>query len=160
MPAQLDPSTRQSRLLPIDPSIVKPTLEKTILAVCSKTGRKLGAPFPSADASALVQKPMHTTLLPYVPEECAEQAKPFLFEPQPSELLDWLVPMLIEFQIFHFVSESVASEHAARMAAMDSATNNACDMIDRLTLQRNRARQAAITTELMEIISGAEAISA
>jgi F-type H+-transporting ATPase subunit gamma len=66
--------------------------------------------------------------------------------------------MYVEVEVFRGLLESVASEHGARMTAMDSATNNASDMIDRLTLKYNRARQAAITTELMEIIGGAEAL--
>jgi F-type H+-transporting ATPase subunit gamma len=68
--------------------------------------------------------------------------------------------MYVEVEIYRALLESVASEHGARMTAMDSATNNASDMIDRLTLQYNRARQAAITKELMEIIGGAEALKA
>jgi F-type H+-transporting ATPase subunit gamma len=68
--------------------------------------------------------------------------------------------MYVEVEIYRALLESVASEHGARMTAMDSATNNANDMIDRLTLQYNRARQAAITKELMEIIGGAEALKA
>jgi len=64
----------------------------------------------------------------------------------------------MEIQSFRALLESVASEHGARMTAMDNATRNASDMIDRLTLQYNRARQAAITKELMEIIGGAEAL--
>jgi F-type H+-transporting ATPase subunit gamma len=66
--------------------------------------------------------------------------------------------MHVEVQIYRALLESVASEYGARMTAMDAATNNASDMIDRLTLQYNRARQAAITKELMEIIGGAEAL--
>jgi len=61
-------------------------------------------------------------------------------------------------QLFHAMLESLASEHGARMTAMDSATKNATEMIDKLTLQYNRARQAAITTELVEIISGAQSV--
>ncbi|TFH27082.1 MAG: F0F1 ATP synthase subunit gamma, partial [Myxococcales bacterium] len=70
------------------------------------------------------------------------------------------LPMYVEVEIYRALLESVASEHGARMTAMDAATNNASDMIDRLTLQYNRARQAAITKELMEIIGGAEALKA
>jgi len=75
-----------------------------------------------------------------------------------TALLDRLLPMYIEIEIYRAVLESVASEHGARMTAMEAATNNASDMIGKLTLQFNRARQAAITTELMEIIGGAEAL--
>ena len=115
--------------------------------------------FYTSFQSALVQRATHTTLLPFKTEECAEDPKPFLYKPTQKELLDSLVPMLIDFRVYQYVLESVASEHGARMAAMEAATNNARDMIERLTLQRNRARQAAITTELMEIISGAEALA-
>jgi F-type H+-transporting ATPase subunit gamma len=81
----------------------------------------------------------------------------YIYEPSVEELLDQLLPRQVRTQVYTAMLESVASEHGARMTAMDSATSNASDMIDRLTLQYNRARQAAITTELMEIISGAEA---
>lgn len=83
-----------------------------------------------------------------------------IYEPSKEELLNELFPKHIEVQIFHAMLESVASEHGARMTAMDSASKNATEMIGKLTLQYNRARQAAITTELMEIISGAESIKA
>jgi F-type H+-transporting ATPase subunit gamma len=80
------------------------------------------------------------------------------YEPEPGEILERLVPTYVEISIFRALLESTASEHGARMTAMDSATSNAADMIQALTLQANRARQAAITTELMEIIGGAEAL--
>jgi F-type H+-transporting ATPase subunit gamma len=83
----------------------------------------------------------------------------YLFEPDRASILDVLVPMYIEITILRALYESVASELGARMTAMDSATKNAKDMISALTLQYNRARQAAITTELMEIIGGAEALN-
>jgi F-type H+-transporting ATPase subunit gamma len=83
----------------------------------------------------------------------------YIFEPDKKSLLDVLVPMYIEVTLLRALYESMASELGARMTAMDSATKNASDMIDSLTLQYNRARQAAITTELMEIIGGAEALS-
>ncbi|HQF23594.1 MAG TPA: FoF1 ATP synthase subunit gamma, partial [Polyangiaceae bacterium] len=73
-------------------------------------------------------------------------------------LLDRLVPMYVEVSIYRALLESNASEHGARMTAMDAATKNAKEMIAALTLQYNRARQAAITTELGEIIGGAEAL--
>jgi F-type H+-transporting ATPase subunit gamma len=82
----------------------------------------------------------------------------FLFEPTKKALLDRLVPMYVEISIFRALLESMASELGARMTAMDSATKNAKEMIERLTLTYNRARQAAITKELMEIIGGAEAL--
>ena len=82
----------------------------------------------------------------------------YLYEPSQKEILATLLPKYVETQIFRMLLESVAGEHGARMTAMDSATNNAVDMISRLTLQMNRARQASITKELMEIIGGAEAL--
>jgi F-type H+-transporting ATPase subunit gamma len=82
----------------------------------------------------------------------------YLYEPSREAILAALLPKYVETQIFRVLLESVAGEYGARMTAMDSATNNAVDMIARLTLQMNRARQAAITKELMEIIGGAEAL--
>jgi F-type H+-transporting ATPase subunit gamma len=97
--------------------------------------------------------------LPIEPMELSEdRLGDFIYEPSQQALLDSLLPMYVEVEIYRALLESVASEHGARMTAMDSATNNAEDLIDRLTLQYNRARQAAITKELMEIIGGAEAL--
>jgi F-type H+-transporting ATPase subunit gamma len=81
-----------------------------------------------------------------------------LYEPSKTRLLDALLPMYVESQIYRGLLESMASEFGARMTAMDNATRNAKEMISSLTLQYNRARQAAITKELMEIVSGAEAL--
>jgi len=82
----------------------------------------------------------------------------FIYEPSKHGLLDALLPLFVESQIYRGLLESVASELGARMTAMENATNNAKEMIANLTLQYNRARQAAITKELMEIVSGAEAL--
>ncbi len=82
----------------------------------------------------------------------------FIFEPSGEGILDAILPQYIENQAFTALLNNFASEHAARMTAMDSATNNAKDMLSSLQIQYNRARQAAITSELIEIISGAEAI--
>ncbi|MDA0322222.1 MAG: ATP synthase F1 subunit gamma [Verrucomicrobia bacterium] len=81
-----------------------------------------------------------------------------LFEPAEAELLDLLLPDAVRFSVFNALVENAAGEHAARMAAMDAATNNASDLIDQCTLQRNRERQAAITKELIEIVTGAESL--
>lgn len=89
-----------------------------------------------------------------------EQTVEYIFEPSKKVILDVLVPMYIEVTLLRALYESMASELGARMTAMDSATKNANDMIGSLTLQYNRARQAAITTELMEIIGGSEALNA
>lgn len=82
----------------------------------------------------------------------------FIYEPDVDTLLNKLLPSHIEVQVLQALLESEASEHAARMTAMDSATNNAGDMIESLTLQYNRARQAYITKEIVEIVSGAESL--
>ncbi len=73
-------------------------------------------------------------------------------------MLDWVLPRYVDVRVFRALLESTASEHGARMTAMESATNNAGEMIDRLTLKYNRARQAAITTELMDIVNGVESM--
>lgn len=100
-------------------------------------------------------------LLPVEPEVTGasdETPVEYIYEPSVGELLAEILPKNIEVQIFKAMLETVAGEHGARMTAMDSASKNANEMIGKLTLQYNRARQAAITTELMEIISGSESI--
>jgi len=100
-------------------------------------------------------------LLPIEPPQGPEEEflPEAIYEPSKEELLAELFPKNIEVQLFHAMLESIASEHGARMTAMDSASKNASEMIAKLTLQYNRARQAVITTELMEIISGAESVN-
>jgi len=116
--------------------------------------------FKSAGTQRVVVEP----LLPItganlrVPEGSATAATDFLYEPSKERLLDALLPMYVESQIYRGLLESMASEFGARMTAMENATSNAKEMISSLTLQYNRARQAAITKELMEIVSGAEAL--
>ncbi|MBI5875530.1 MAG: F0F1 ATP synthase subunit gamma, partial [Deltaproteobacteria bacterium] len=108
--------------------------------------------------SALSQKPVIQKLLPIEPLKEAEAGAEHIYEPSQEAILADILPKYIEVQIFRALLESAASEHGARMAAMDSATKNAKEMIDGLTLKYNRLRQAAITKELMEIIGGAEAL--
>ena len=126
--------------------------------------------------SAISQGVVVKTLLPITPESVTALALPggadtgaggaiddafgddFLYEPSREELLAHLVPLYIQNYIYNAALESIASEFGARMTAMDNATRNAGEMIGKLTLQYNRARQAAITKELLEIISGAEAL--
>jgi F-type H+-transporting ATPase subunit gamma len=112
--------------------------------------------------SALSQVPTVEQLLPFERHAGADDhgqgALDYVFEPSPQEIIGYLLPRLVEVRILHALLEAGASEQAAAMTAMDSATRNASQMIDRLTLQMNRARQAAITKELMEIIGGAEAL--
>ncbi len=87
----------------------------------------------------------------------ASSAADYLFEPGPGELLNTLLPMHVAVQIHRALLESSAAEHAARMQSMDSATRNAKEMVDRLTLYMNKVRQAAITREIIEVVSGAQA---
>jgi len=108
--------------------------------------------------SAISQIPTVVPLLPVVASESSAPPIEYIFEPPRAELLGQLLPRYIETLLMQALLESIASEHGARMSAMDSATSNASDMISRLTLSMNRARQSVITTELMEIVSGAEAL--
>ncbi len=110
--------------------------------------------------SALRQIPREVRLLPVTAAAQADDATalPFQIEPSPQRLLDVLVPKAVETEIFRALLENQAGEHAARMAAMESATRNTEELIESLTLKYNRARQAAITKELVEIVSGAEAM--
>jgi len=114
----------------------------------------------NAFRSAITQVVTVSQLLPIIPKQVEEGGHmvQHLYEPNRGEVLEQLLPKNVEVQIFRGLLESVASEYGARMSAMDSASKNAKEMIGKLTLQYNRARQAAITKELMEIISGAESI--
>lgn len=111
--------------------------------------------------SVMSQEVTFMPLLPVVPSvDGGGEVEPreYIYEPAQTELLAELLPKHIEVQIYKTLLESVAGEHGARMTAMDSASKNATEMIGKLTLIYNRARQAAITKELMEIISGAESV--
>lgn len=110
--------------------------------------------------SAISQTVVIKQLLPIEPMvlNAGDAVIDFKYEPGQAELLDKLLPRYLATEIFQALLESSASEHGARMTAMENATRNARDMIGKLTLQFNRARQAAITNELMEIIAGAEAL--
>lgn len=154
--------------------------DKLDLDTARIVAKTLLAPFLAADIdaiylvynefkSAMTQRVVVESLLPVInddnildftePEEhkhyCIDE---FIFEPDRSALLERLVPMYVEISVLRSLYESSASEHGARMTAMDTATKNAKDMIDSLTLQYNRARQASITKELLEIVGGAEAL--
>ena len=107
--------------------------------------------------TAMTQVPTAQQLIPHAAPAAGPQPI-FIFEPEEDEILAELLPMNIGVQVFQALLESAASEHGARMTAMDNATRNAGDMIDSLTLTFNRTRQAAITKELVEIVSGAEAL--
>ena len=108
--------------------------------------------------TAMTQTPRQVRLLPFAAAGGDEEALPYEIEPSPEALLKVLVPRALEVEVFRALLENQAGEHAARMAAMESATRNTEELIENLTLKYNRARQAAITKELVEIVSGAEAL--
>ncbi|OYW04403.1 MAG: ATP synthase F1 subunit gamma [Acidobacteria bacterium 37-65-4] len=110
--------------------------------------------------SVIAQQIVADRLLPIPRQEAAEAegGPDYLYEPSEQALFESLLSRHVTFQIFHALLESGAAEHGARMTAMEGATNNARDMIDRLTLYANRVRQAAITKEIIEIVSGAQAL--
>jgi F-type H+-transporting ATPase subunit gamma len=112
--------------------------------------------------TAVTQTPRQVRLRPFSAEDGAggDEAErvPYEIEPDAQKLLAVLVPKAIEVEIYRALLENQAGEHAARMAAMESATRNTEELIESLTLQYNRARQAAITKELVEIVCGAEAL--
>jgi F-type H+-transporting ATPase subunit gamma len=109
--------------------------------------------------SAISQKVVVEQILPVEPEHVdPAELSEYTYEPGKIDLLEHLLPLEVQTQLYRASLESIAAEFGARMSAMDAATRNAREMIDRLTLQYNRARQAAITKELLEIIAGAEAL--
>lgn len=112
--------------------------------------------------SGITQVPKVSLLLPLVPLEAKatveERGTEYLFEPSPGEVLDRILPGIVETKVFHALLEAVASEHAARMMAMRNATDSASEMLENLTFTYNQARQAAITQEIAELVSGAAAL--
>jgi F-type H+-transporting ATPase subunit gamma len=119
--------------------------------------------------SALTQRvtvrdilPLSADLLETDDEERQEDATrgDFIFEPEPEQILERLLPVYLETEIYRALLESAASEHGARMTAMRNASKNAGELIDTLTLQMNRARQAEITQEILEVVAGADALTA
>jgi len=116
--------------------------------------------------SVAVQRPEVEVLLPVQPEASDTEsaagegtgAGDYIYEPSPTEIMDVLLPLYMNVMIYHAMLETGASEHAARMTAMDNATRACKDMIHDLTLLYNKARQAGITAELMDIVGGAEAL--
>jgi F-type H+-transporting ATPase subunit gamma len=116
--------------------------------------------------SALVQRPVVLKLLPVSQEEFEEdeeqrtgQVANYVFEPEPEDILSYLLPRYVEGAVLQGMFEAAASEHAARRRAMKAATDNADELIDNLTREYNQARQAEITTEIMEVTGGAEALA-
>lgn len=110
--------------------------------------------------SVIAQDVVTEQLFPIVPELQSEEEYPtdFIYEPNERAVLDHVLGMYANVELWHALLESFASEHAARMTAMENATSAAEDLIDSLTLEYNKARQAAITNEILEVVSGAEAL--
>jgi F-type H+-transporting ATPase subunit gamma len=111
--------------------------------------------------SIMSQRVVVERLLPIAklePQSEAIASVDYLFEPSPREILDTLLPYHVSVQVMRALLESSAAEHAARMTAMDAATRNAKEMVDRLTLYMNKVRQAAITREIIEIVAGAQSV--
>ncbi|MGZ4789058.1 MAG: F0F1 ATP synthase subunit gamma, partial [Terriglobales bacterium] len=111
----------------------------------------------AAKGTGVGLRPADTTEMDRQAAQFATANVDYIYEQSPAELFRSLLPKYVGVQIFRALLESVAAEHAARMTAMDAATNNATDMIDSLTLAMNRVRQAKITKEIIEIVSGAAA---
>jgi F-type H+-transporting ATPase subunit gamma len=120
--------------------------------------------------SALVQRVVEQDVLP-IPEQLLEQGREeeqeqtallgdFIYEPEPEEILRRLLPVYVETELYRALLESAASEQGARMTAMRNASGNAADLISSLTLDMNRARQAEITQEILEVVAGADALTA
>lgn len=113
--------------------------------------------------SPLVQKTTFEKILPLDSNSLSkgEKIKPtdYIFEPSDEDLLQFLIPQFLYFKVFFALLENSAGEHGARMSAMDNATKNSTDLMNKYTLLRNRARQAKITTELTEIVAGSEALN-
>ena len=115
--------------------------------------------------SVLTQIPTEQTIIPFglssspeVNEDLVNQEACYEYEPDEMDILKDLLPKNLSIQLFRALLENFASEQGARMSAMDNATRNAGEMVDKLTIEYNRSRQAAITKELIEIISGAESL--
>jgi F-type H+-transporting ATPase subunit gamma len=110
--------------------------------------------------SALSQQVVYDRLLPVEPASLGTDTATaeYVYEPNEEYMLNWVLPSYVDVRLYRALLESTASEHGARMTAMDSATNNATDMIARLSLKYNRARQDSITRELMDIVNGVESM--
>jgi F-type H+-transporting ATPase subunit gamma len=140
------------------------TVAEKVLAMFAAGAFDVATLFFSRYRSVISQIPTALRIIPaQIPEdapkaEAALQGAVYEYEPDEAEILTELLPLNIATQILRALLENAASEQGARMSAMDNATRNAGDMIDRLTMKYNRSRQAMITKELIEIISGAEAL--
>ncbi|HDZ71368.1 MAG TPA: F0F1 ATP synthase subunit gamma [Aurantimonas coralicida] len=135
---------------------------QTIIELFEKGEFDVCSIFFSEFENVMTQTPTRQQVIPAALAEddanLAGEATVYEYEPEPGAILEDLIPRNIKVQVLHALLENAASEQGARMSAMDNATRNAGDMIDRLSISYNRQRQAQITTELVEIISGAEAL--
>jgi len=154
--------------------VARPVGAKVTYQEAAETARRLMQRFESGEVdevvmvysefiSTMTQRPRVVALLPVAPGQAAGaeddgDSLPYDVEPSPEKLLSVLVPKAVEVEVFRALLENQAGEHAARMAAMESATRNTEELIESLTLEYNRARQAAITRELVEIVTGAQAL--
>jgi F-type H+-transporting ATPase subunit gamma len=112
----------------------------------------------AALSAGILLEPVDTTAADEEARKFGTAQVDYIYEEPAEDLFNGLLPQYVSSTLYHAMTESIAAEHAARMTAMDSATNNASDMIDALTLHMNRVRQAAITKEIIEIVSGAAAL--
>jgi len=142
--------------------LVRPISSQMVDGFCSGTYERVYL-VSNEFVNVILQRPVFSQVLPLTMDDgeetdAASASTEYDYEPSPAVILDALLPLYLRTIILQAFLETEAGEHAARMTAMDNATRNASDLIDRLTLESNRARQAAITTEIIEIVSGAEAL--
>jgi len=142
-----------ARVLPIEE-----VGEVTVAQAEQMTEEERRRALEAAKGAGVSVRPADTVEADRVAAQFAAAPVDYIYEQAPGELFRALLPKYVGVEIFHALLESVAAEHAARMTAMDAATNNATDLIDSLTLAMNRARQAKITKEIIEIVSGAAAL--
>jgi F-type H+-transporting ATPase subunit gamma len=142
------------QVLPIE-RIGEPTVRQAEEMTLEERERALEA----AKATGVGLQPRETGVIDAAAAQFGTAQVDYIYEQSPAELFNSLLPKYVAIQVYRGFMESVAAEHAARMTAMDAATNNASDMIDALTLAMNRARQAKITKEIIEIVSGAAELS-
>ena len=143
------------------PSLVDVTPAASIVIDDYAEGRVDAVYMAYADfVSTTQQRPVIEPLLPVVPADLPSQdAVGYIYEPTREEVLSDLLPRFVELELYHAVLEAVASEQSARMVAMRNATDNANEMVVDLTLEMNKARQESITTEMLDIVGGAAAVS-
>ena len=132
--------------------------EETVRLTEEMTEKERQKAMEAAKGAGVGLRPADTSEMDAAAAKFATAPVDYIYEQPPAELFNGLLPKYVGVQIFRALLESVAAEHAARMTAMDAATNNATDMIDSLTLAMNRVRQAKITKEIIEIVSGAAAL--